>query len=71
MFWVSMCSSSGVNCCVYATMVFVTLCGWRLVYWLDSIQAARQTPHTQSDKYQCRIDTQFSPDDGHMEAQNM
>ena len=35
MFRASMCPSSGKNCCTYATLVFVTLCGWRLVCWLD------------------------------------
>jgi len=31
MFRVSMCPSSGENCCTYATPVFVTVYGWRLV----------------------------------------
>ena len=31
----STCPSSGENCCIYATLVFVTLYGWRLVCWLD------------------------------------
>ena len=35
MFRVSMCPSSGENCCIYATLVLVTLYGWRLVCWLD------------------------------------
>ena len=30
-----------------------------------------QTPPIKSDKYQCRINTQFTPDDGHMVARNM
>jgi hypothetical protein len=30
-----------------------------------------QKPTMQSDKYQWRIDTVLSPDDGHMVAQNM
>ena len=29
MFRASMCPSSGENCCIYATLVFVTLYGWR------------------------------------------
>ena len=57
MFRKSMWPSSGDNYCIYATLVFVTLCGWRLVCWLDSIQTADHTPPIQSDKYQCRIDT--------------
>jgi len=35
MFLASMCPSSGENYCIYATLVFVTLYGWCLVYWLD------------------------------------
>ena len=35
MFRASMCPSSGENYCIYATRVFVTLYGWRLVCWLD------------------------------------
>ena len=35
MFRASMCTSSGENYCIYATLVFVTLYGWRLVCWLD------------------------------------
>jgi len=42
MFRASMCTSSGENCCIYATLVFVTLYGWRLVCWLDSIQPAEK-----------------------------
>ena len=45
MFWASTCPSSGENCCICVTLVFVTLYGWR-----------QQTPSVQSDKYQCRID---------------
>ena len=58
MFRASMCPSSGKNYCIYATLVSVTLYGWRLVCWLDliSIQLQDQTPPIQSDKYQCRID---------------
>jgi len=34
-----------------------------------SLKPANQTPQTtQSDKYQCGIDTVISPDDGHMVA---
>ena len=35
------------------------------------LQPADQTPPIESDKYQCRIDTVLSPDDGHMVARNM
>jgi hypothetical protein len=65
MFRASTCPPSGENYCIYATLVFVTLFGWRLVCWLDisiqpadrNIQQVDQTPPIQSDKYQCRIDT--------------
>jgi len=50
--------------CIYATLVFFTLCGW-----LSCLQT-RQSP-IQSQKYQCRIDTVSSPDDGHIVARNM
>jgi len=36
-----------------------------------SLQPADQTPPIQSDKYQCRINTVISTDDGHMVARNM
>ena len=45
-FRASKCPSSGENYFIYATLVFVTLDGWRLVGWLDSIQPADQTPLT-------------------------
>jgi len=35
MFRASMRPSSGENYCIYATLVFVTLYGWRLVCWLE------------------------------------
>ena len=35
------------------------------------LQPVDQTPPMQNDKYQCRIDTVISPDDGHMVARNM
>ena len=31
-----MCPSSGEDCCIYATLVFVTQCEWRLVCWTDA-----------------------------------
>ena len=54
----------GRNYCIYTTLVFVTLYGW-----LSSLKT-RQPP-IQSEKYQCRIDTVSSPDDGHIVARNM
>ena len=75
MFRENMCPSSRENYCIYATLVFVTLYGWRLVCWLEflefSLQPADQMPPTQSDEYQCRIGTVSSSDDGHMFARNM
>jgi len=46
MFRASTCPSSGENCCVYATLVFVTLYGWRLVCWLDATGRTHAT-HTE------------------------
>ena len=57
MFRASMCPSLGENYYIYATLVFVTLCRWRLVCRLDWIRTADQTPPIQSDKHQCRVDT--------------
>ena len=51
--------------CIYATLVFFTLYGW-----LSGLPQGRQPP-TQSEKYQCRIDTVSSPDDGNIVARNM
>jgi len=46
MFRATMCPSSGEDCCIYATLVFVTLYGWRLIHWLDlkSNQQTRRHP---------------------------
>ena len=42
-------------------------------WWLSGMLADKQTrqPPTHSEKYQCRIDTVSSPDDGHTVARNM
>ena len=52
--------------CIYAALVFFTLYGW-----LSCLQ--NRQPPIQSEKYQCRIDTVSSPDDGHIHvfARNM
>ena len=48
MFRASMCPSSGENYCICATLVFVTLYGWRLVCWLDFIPTNRpDATHTE------------------------
>ena len=49
--------------CIYVTLVFFTVYGWLS----GLLQQARQPP-VQSEKYQCRIDTVSSPDDGHIVA---
>jgi len=41
MFRTSMCPSSGENYCIYSTLVFVTLYGWRLVCCLDWTPTSR------------------------------
>ena len=60
------------NYCIYATLVFVTLYGWLsgLPVGIHSNRQTRQKP-VQSDKYQCRIDTIISPDEGHTVARNI
>ena len=50
--------------CIYATLVFFTLYGW-----LTGLQTSQ--PPIESEKYQCRIDTVSSPDDGHTVARNI
>ena len=50
--------------CIYATLVFFIL-----YWWLSGLQQTRQPP-IQSEKYQCRIDTVNSPDDGYIIARN-
>jgi len=52
------------TCCIYATLVFFTLYGW-----LPGLQNSQ--PPIQSEKYQRRIYTVISPDDGHIVARNM
>ena len=62
--------------CIYATLVFFTLHGMRLSGLLAGMteshtnQQTRQPP-MQNEKYQCRIDTVSSDDDGHIVARNM
>ena len=41
-----------------------------LMVWSGLLQQTRQPP-IHSEKYQCRIDTVISPDDGHLVARNM
>ena len=51
--------------CIYTTPVFFPLYGW-----LSGLLQTRQPP-VQSEKYQCRIATVSSPDDGHIVDRNM
>ena len=50
--------------CIYATLAFFTLYVW--LYGLQTIQ-----PPIQNEKYQCRLDTVSSADDGHIVARNV
>ena len=52
--------------CIYATLIFFTLYGW-----LSGRDQPTRQPPIQSEKYQCRIDTVSSPDDGHIIVRNM
>ena len=52
--------------CIYATLVFFALFGCVSAL----LQQTGQSPK-QSEKYQCRLDTVISPDDGHIVARNM
>ena len=66
-----MCPSSG-EITVSMRHWYLSLCmDGSLVCWLE-FHSNQQTgePSIQSDKYQCRIDTVISPDDGHMVARN-
>jgi len=69
MFRATMCPSSGELTVSLQHLVLVAV--WS-AGWDDSHpnQQTRQPP-IQSEKYQCRIDTVDSPDDGHIVARNM
>ena len=49
MFRASKCPSSGENYCLYAALVFVTLYGWRLVCWLNSINPTSRPDATHTE----------------------
>ena len=51
--------------CVYALLVFFALYGW-----LCALQQTTRQPPVQNEKYQCRIDTGCSADDGNIVARN-
>jgi len=61
--------------CIYATLIFFTLYGWLsgLLVGMRLIPISRPDSYLaiQSERYQCRIDTVSSPDDGHIVARNM
>jgi hypothetical protein len=76
MFRTTICPSSG-EIAVSMRHWYLSLCmrgvwsaGWSYIRF-STLQPADQTPPTQSDKYQCRVDTVISPDDGHMVPRNM
>jgi len=75
MFRASMWPSSGeklLYLCDTGTCHSVWVASGLLVGLNLQSQAADQTPPIQSDRYQCHIDnSNFSPDDGHMDARNM
>ena len=54
-------------------MFRATMCSssGELTVWVAVWSAQTRQPPTQSEKYQCHIDTVSSPDDGHIVAQNM
>ena len=63
------------TCCIYASMVFFPLYGWLsdLLVGMRLSHSNQQTkqPPIRREKYQCRVDTVISPDDGHIVARNM
>ena len=68
MFQASMCPSSGENCCIYVTLVFVTLMvGVWFAGWIDfqSNQQTRRHPYRVTNISVAQIQ-QISPDDRHM-----
>ena len=71
MFRTSMCPSSG-EITVFMRHWYLSLCmGGVWSAGCIEIQPADQTPPNQNDKYQCRIETVISLEDGHIDARNM
>jgi len=58
MFPASMCLSSGEKCCIYATLVFVTLYGWLLVCWLNLNPTSR--PDATHKEWQTPVSHRYS-----------
>jgi len=61
---------------VYAILVFFVLYEWLPGLLVEMRQESHPNQHTrqppiQNEKYQCRIDTVSSPDNGHIVARNM
>ena len=52
--------------CICATLVFFSLYDW-----LSGLLQQTRQPLIHNEKYQCRIDTVSSPDDGHIVVRNM
>jgi len=78
--WSAGWSETPTSPCAHHQEKLLYLCDTGICYsvWVASrllvgvkLQPADQTPPIQSDKYQCRIDTVISPDDGHMVARNI
>jgi len=60
--------------CIFISLPYMfraTVCPSSGVWSAGWSEPADQTPPIQSDKYQCRIGTAISSDDGHMVARNM
>ena len=57
--------------CIYATLVFFTLYEWLSGRDVSHPDQPTRQPPIQSAKYQCRIDTVSSPDDGYTVVRNM
>ena len=53
-----MCPSSGENCFIFASLIFVTLDGWRLVCWLDSNPTSR--PDANHPEWQIPVSQRYS-----------
>ena len=72
--WVAVwCAHSCMGGCLVWTLLYGWLSGVHTAVWV-AVWSAHQTatqPPIQTEKYQCRIDTVISPDDGHTVARNM
>ena len=60
MFRASMYPSSGQNYCIYATLVFVTLCGWLLVCWLEWNFSLTSRPDATHSEWQTPVSRRYN-----------